>query len=990
MKKGLSVVLVITIIVTMISGLTITAHASGISNYVWIEAESGNPDKGVGFGSIQGTVGTTYQTLSGQKALRVKDGTNTGIGINFDFSVDRAQSYDIFVHGTYEENSAYMSTISMYVDGTASEITNLGAEGWIIKGSSNYNFQVGWQKVTKTLSSGNHTFRWQIDGKGSNASSNKALCDVIVVVPTRAGYVPALLETVDSLFPVKNAMNYELCTLLTEYDLTNVDEDLTMPETTAGGYAVTWSTSNADIIGKDGKIAKAEDDQIATLTATIAVDGVTYTKDFTVTVTEDTSAGPVVPEEPDVPEIPCEPSEDCIWIEGENGTKDSGSSFGTISGNEGTTYDSISSRKAFRIKDGTAKGIGINYNFSVGKTQSYDIFVRGSYEFESDYMSQISMHVDGTKTEFTDLGSEGWIIQGSSGYNFQIGWQKITTQLVAGNHSFRWQIDDKGVKASGNKGILDVIIIVPSHLRYGPTMIETVDSQFPVKNVIDYELCTLLSNYDLTAVENDLTLPTVTAKGYVVRWKSSNEDIIDVNGKINLTGTAQTATLTATIINDGVGYTKDFEITVCKAEFKAVATVNNDKVTITYSCPESVEEIPYNVFVASFKGEESNELCRFSCEGSGVFAKGTRGDIGPFSLHYADGVTKSVVFLWKKDLTPLMTEVAVEFAGEFIVTPAGEVAELHDTNLARYLDDSYENIANYVVSGERNDRPLPVTFEWYHVDTEFIADKYVVAIGENPDMLDAMVFETTERSYSLYNLKAGQDYYWTVTAKNGNEEKKSEIATFTTSDVPRNILVNGVRNVRDVGGWLTEDGAKVKQGLVYRSARLDSISEEGIRILHDDIKIKTEIDLRRDEDEPVYGDRSPIGDDVQYFRFPMEYGDYLTTNVQSIKSVFEILADESNYPIIYHCSAGADRTGVITYLINGLLGVEQEDLFRDYLLTNFGGSTRDMSYITGVYVKTLDEYDNGNGTLQERIYKYINEEIGVSADKLDAVIRNLK
>lgn len=985
MKKGLPLVLVITIIATMISGLTITAQASGEVNYAWIEAESGSPDKGVGFGSVSGAAGSTFQTLSGLKALRVNSGTSTGIGINFNFSVDKAQSYDIFVHGTYEKNSAYMSTISMHVDGTASEITNLGAEGWIIKGSSNYNFQVGWQKVTKTLSSGNHTFRWQIDGKGSNASSNKALCDVIVVVPTSVGFVPTPLETVDSLFPVKNAMDYELCALLTEYNLTNVEDDLVLSKTTAGGYAVTWSTSNADIIDTDGKIAKAEDDQTATLTAAITVGGVTYTKAYAVTVAGETSA------EPEVPVIPAEAALNCTWIEAESGSPDTGVGFGSISGEAGTTYDSLSARKALRVKSGTHKGIGINYNFSVGKTQEYDIFVHGSYELNSDYMSQISMHVDNEKSDFENLGSEGWIIKGSSGYNFQIGWQKITTQLVSGSHSFRWQIDDKGLKASNNNAIVDVIIVVPSNLDFSPTSLETVDSLFPIKNVIDYELCTLLSNYDLTAVEKDLTLPTLTSGGYKVSWQTSNENVVDKNGKITLAGTAQTAILTATITDGGISCTKEYEVTVCQAKFGAIATLNNDKVTVTYSCPESVEDVPYIVLVASYKGENGDALCGVSHMGKGTFAKGTSGNIGPFSLMYEEGVTKSVLFLWNDDtLQPLIPKVEVNFTGEFVMSPVNSVAELHDTNLARYLEDSYNSISNYIVSGEQNDRPLPVTFKWYHIDTGFDVDEYVLAVSEFSDMSNAMTFETTEKSYALYNLKVGQNYYWTVTARNGDEEKKSKVATFITSDVPRNIFVNGVRNARDVGGWTTEDGSDVKQGLLYRSARLDSISETGIRILHDDIKIKTEIDLRRDADDPVYGDRSPIGDDIQYFRFPMEYGDYLTTNVESIKSVFGVLSDEANYPIIYHCSAGADRTGVITYLINGLLGVAQEDLFRDYLLTNFGGTARDMSYINGQYVKILDEYDNGQGTLQERIYKYLNEEIGIPADEIDAVIRILK
>jgi protein tyrosine/serine phosphatase len=49
-----------------------------------------------------------------------------------------------------------------------------------------------------------------------------------------------------------------------------------------------------------------------------------------------------------------------------------------------------------------------------------------------------------------------------------------------------------------------------------------------------------------------------------------------------------------------------------------------------------------------------------------------------------------------------------------------------------------------------------------------------------------------------------------------------------------------------------------------------------------------------------------------------------------------VLADESNYPIFFHCAIGTDRTGTLAYLINGLLGVPEEDLYYDYCFSNFG------------------------------------------------------
>ena len=349
------------------------------------------------------------------------------------------------------------------------------------------------------------------------------------------------------------------------------------------------------------------------------------------------------------------------------------------------------------------------------------------------------------------------------------------------------------------------------------------------------------------------------------------------------------------------------------------------------------------------------------------------------------------VFVWDnfKNMTPLSPRLTL---GEKLYLAPWENSSFHKDLMEEYLDDEYANVANYTHIESYVDRPNPIKFKWSWTGTDEVPTEYKLSVSESPEMTNAKEYTTSGPFYEILNLKSGTNYYWTVSAvdSEGNDIISGVAISRTSDKAPRNIFVHGVRNVRDIGGWTTIDGMVVKQGLLYRSGQLDSITQTGIKILHDDLKIKTEIDFRRDGETRVYGDDTPIGDDVQYFRYPLEYGDYLTLNVEAIKNIFNVLSDESNYPVIYHCAAGADRTGVITYLINGLLGVPQEDLFRDFLLTNFSGQDRDMSYIEGQYVKILDNYDNGQGTLQERIYKYLNNEIGVPAEQLDFVIEFLK
>ncbi len=232
---------------------------------------------------------------------------------------------------------------------------------------------------------------------------------------------------------------------------------------------------------------------------------------------------------------------------------------------------------------------------------------------------------------------------------------------------------------------------------------------------------------------------------------------------------------------------------------------------------------------------------------------------------------------------------------------------------------------------------------------------YVVRIWTKPDRSD--VTEATvagsKTEYAFYNAMLGTTYYWNVSSRDDEDDiSTSGTSSFTTeSQGPRNLYVDGVTNVRDLGGWATVDGGRIRQGLLYRGGRFSSndstsvtISAKGILTLRDEIGIKTEIDLRQttavnNRNESGGLTASPLGDSVRYCAFPMEYGEVLFSdpkNIQRIREIFAFLSDESNYPIYFHCSIGTDRTGLIAWLVNGLCGVSENDLWRDYLFSDFG------------------------------------------------------
>ena len=107
----------------------------------------------------------------------------------------------------------------------------------------------------------------------------------------------------------------------------------------------------------------------------------------------------------------------------------------------------------------------------------------------------------------------------------------------------------------------------------------------------------------------------------------------------------------------------------------------------------------------------------------------------------------------------------------------------------------------------------------------------------------------------------------------------------------------------------------------------------------------------------------------------------LAANRAALPQVFAVLADESNYPLIYHCSIGTDRTGFVAYLALGVLGVSQEDANRDYLLSNFGniGSSRAISRVQGDYMDVIDAYPGAS--FQETAFLL---DTGVTQAQVDA------
>ena len=152
-------------------------------------------------------------------------------------------------------------------------------------------------------------------------------------------------------------------------------------------------------------------------------------------------------------------------------------------------------------------------------------------------------------------------------------------------------------------------------------------------------------------------------------------------------------------------------------------------------------------------------------------------------------------------------------------------------------------------------------------------------------------------------------------------------------------------NVRDLGGWAC-DGGTVKYGLLIRGGKLSAADRA---VLVGELGVQHDLDLRGREgggsgDEPNMTE-SPLGSDVWYTR-AQQYAWYALEPVATWQAYLRCVIDAVTHrePVYFHCTAGADRTGTLACVLEGLLGMSQSNIDKDYELTTFySGSGSDAN-----------------------------------------------
>jgi protein-tyrosine phosphatase len=173
----------------------------------------------------------------------------------------------------------------------------------------------------------------------------------------------------------------------------------------------------------------------------------------------------------------------------------------------------------------------------------------------------------------------------------------------------------------------------------------------------------------------------------------------------------------------------------------------------------------------------------------------------------------------------------------------------------------------------------------------------------------------------------------------------------------QHVDFESVPNFRDLGGYRARDGRAVAGRRLFRSAALHSMSRPDVARLRNDIRPTVVIDLtsgtHRQRELGLLGE---VGARYHHVPFRPDSADYVRQETERFRDAtdmgelylhrirppepgkrlvdsLELIADRNNHPLVFHCSAGKDRTGVLAAMVLAAAGVIDEDIIRDYALS---------------------------------------------------------
>ena len=314
---------------------------------------------------------------------------------------------------------------------------------------------------------------------------------------------------------------------------------------------------------------------------------------------------------------------------------------------------------------------------------------------------------------------------------------------------------------------------------------------------------------------------------------------------------------------------------------------------------------------------------------------------------------------------------------------------------------------NWETDWPDGDKPESYSIRWKKEDME--SGKMSLLLSDELGWSGTMEIEDGARYVNITNLVPNDKYSYKVTTASGKVLTQGQFETtgtihqcFFSGNIKKKNGVTlkgeGARNCRDLGGWKTLDGKTIKYRKVYRGGRLNEkwtpypLNEQGEKeVLFEGIGAEPAV-AGLDHCSPV-----------------IEQGGktMLVSDAEKTKECFLFVVNSvrKGKPVHFHCSLGRDRTGTLSILLMGLLGVREGDIAKEYELTYFApvgysvSSSDKQSNPTPVFKNTRKEwvYSDvvpyfwelaGDGTFAQGVENYLLNVAGVSQQDIDD-FRNL-
>ncbi len=328
--------------------------------------------------------------------------------------------------------------------------------------------------------------------------------------------------------------------------------------------------------------------------------------------------------------------------------------------------------------------------------------------------------------------------------------------------------------------------------------------------------------------------------------------------------------------------------------------------------------------------------------------------------HYAPSAAAQSYFAnianWKDDETALLTGLQANY----LANSCKDTSPTDVSNHAGFQPYKYTSTTN----GANCDQPN-------EYDTGANGDIIVRLSDETKTKGGKIVNYLTTDGGVINNMIPDEIYYW-------ESASNPDIYGYVKAEGERRFIKLGgtTRNVRDLGGLTADGGRKIKYGKIFRGENIKTETDKDTLLR---LGVTKEYELRKGDGDsnngPIQLDNRAKAGFIHYDMIPTEnFTNYEEARNVVTQAMQDLIAGESIYA---HCTHGADRTGTLAYILEGLLGVSQEDRYEDYELTTLAGQSDRTRYY-----RQKNTSNNGS-YIYNRKFVYMTGFIGTNQEIYD-------